>query len=402
MAQSSAQQTLRRLTIIVGIQWMGATLGLPLLPLFLERRDGTPSVVGLVMASFFVAGIATQFAFGHLADKFGRRRLLVLSLMIYGLASMTYLFPVSAPWFVLTRVVQGASAGAIEVASMSAVASLFPEAQRGRAVSQILGAQIFGLAIGPLAGVVATVRDLGWAYFSAGLVSLVAAAVAMKTNLGDREYDPTPLPPLQWSARLTGALVATGASGLAVGVYEACWSLLLHAHHASLLQIRLSWTFFGLPWVLLSRCGGWLADHANRRLVALLGVLNGAFFLALYPHVHNNDVILALGSLESVGGALSLASISSLMSQGGVDRELSRRQGLFAMSNTATLALAAGTAGFLFAVNPALPFTVMGAISAALALSTLWWWRDVRGHVSDPAEQQSSGSLPARSPRSPG
>jgi MFS family permease len=169
-----------------------------------------------------------------------------------------------------------------------------------------------------------------------------------------------------------------------------------------LLQIRLSWTFFGLPWVLLSRCGGWLADHANRRLVALLGVLNGAFFLALYPHVHNNDVILALGSLESVGGALSLASISSLMSQGGVERELSRRQGLFAMSNTATLALAAGTAGFLFAVNPALPFTVMGAISAALALSTLWWWRDVRGHVSDPAEQQSSGSLPARSPRSPG
>jgi len=149
MAQSSAQQTLRRLTIIVGLQWMGATLGLPLLPLFLEHRDGTPSVIGLVMASFFVAGIATQFAFGHLADKFGRRRLLVLSLITYGLASMTYLFHISAPWFALTRCVQGASAGAIEVASMSAVASLFPEAQRGRAVSRILAAQLFGLALGP-------------------------------------------------------------------------------------------------------------------------------------------------------------------------------------------------------------------------------------------------------------
>lgn len=398
MAQGSAQQTLRRLTIIVGIQWMGATLGLPLLPLFLERRHGTPSVVGLVMATFFLAGIATQFAFGHLADKFGRRRLLVLSLVIYGLASMTYLFPVSASWFALTRAVQGASAGAIEVASMSAVASLFPEAQRGRAVSQILAAQIFGLAIGPLAGVVATVHDLGWAYFTAGIVSLVAAVVAMMTNLGDREYDPTPLPKLQWSSRLTGALVATGASGLAVGVYEACWSLLLHAHHASLLQIRLSWTFFGLPWVLLSRFGGWFADHANRRVVALLGVLNGAFFLALYPHVHNNDLILGLGSLESVGGALSLASISSLMSQGAADRELSRRQGLFAMSNTATLALAAGTAGFLFSVNPSLPFTVMGIVSAALALTTLYWWRDVRGRVSDAPPQLSNGVSASRSP----
>jgi MFS transporter, DHA1 family, multidrug resistance protein len=398
MAQSSAQQTLNRLTVIVGLQWMGATLGLPLLPLFLEHRDGTPSVIGLVMASFFVAGIATQFAFGHLADKFGRRRLLVLSLVIYGLASTTYLFHISAPWFALTRAVQGASAGAIEVASMSAVASLFPEAQRGRAVSRILAAQLFGLAIGPVVGVAASVHDLGWAFFAAGIVSLLAALVAAKTNLGDRAYDPSPLPQLQWGRRLTGALVATSAAGLAVGVYESCWTLLMHAHHASTLQIRLSWTFFGLPWVLFSRLGGWLADHANRRVVALLGLLNGAFFLALYPHIHSNDVILGLGSLESVGTALSLPSISSLMSQGAADRELSRRQGLFAMSNTASLAIAAGVGGFLFTVSAALPFTVIAIVSVVFAVSTLYWWRGVHGMVSSASTQQSGEVAPARLP----
>src|SRR6202167_1210575 len=263
MAQSSANQTWRRLTVIVGIQWMGATLGLPLLPLFLEHRDGTPSVIGLVMASFFVAGIATQFAFGHLADKFGRRRLLVVSLVIYGLASMTYLLPISAPWFTLTRLVQGASAGAIEVASMSAVASLFPEAQRGRAISRILAAQLFGLAIGPLVGAVATVQDLGWAFFVAGVVSLLAAVVAVRAGLGGRGYDPTPLPKLQWSRQLTGALVAASASGISIGVYEACWSLLMHAHHASTLQIRLSWTIFCLPFVALSGIGGGAAPPAH-------------------------------------------------------------------------------------------------------------------------------------------
>ena len=84
---------------------------------------------------------------------------------LYGLASMTYLLPVAAPWFALTRAVQGASAGAIEVASMSAVAALFSEAQRGRAVSRILAAQLFGIAIGPVAGVVASVSHLGMAFF---------------------------------------------------------------------------------------------------------------------------------------------------------------------------------------------------------------------------------------------
>jgi MFS family permease len=383
VAQSTPQQTLRRLTIIVAIQWMGATLGLPLLPLFLEHRGGVPTIIGFIMASFFVAGVATQFFLGRLADRFGRRPILVASLIAYGIASTTYLLPVSAGWFALTRAIQGASAGAIEVASMSAVAALFSESERGRAISRILAAQLFGLAIGPVAGVVVSVKSLGWAFFTAGMISFVAAIVTFRTNLGDRAYDPSPLPRLQWSPQLVGALVAACASGLAIGVYEACWSLLMHSHHASTLQIRLSWTFFCLPWVALSGVGGWLADHANRRYIALAGLLSGATFLSIYPHIHNNNLMLFMGSLESIGGSLSVPSISSLMSQGAVHRELSRRQGLYATSNTAALAVAAGVSGFLFTINPALPFTLMAIFSAMLAVTTLWWWRRVTGNITE-------------------
>jgi MFS transporter, DHA1 family, multidrug resistance protein len=383
VAQSTPQQTLRRLTIIVAIQWMGATLGLPLLPLFLEHRGGVPTIIGFIMASFFIAGVVTQFFLGRLADLFGRRPILIYSLIAYGIASTAYLLPVSAPWFALARAVQGASAGAIEVASMSAVAALFSESERGRAVSRIIAAQLLGLALGPIAGVVVSVKSLGWAFFAAGMISFVAAIVAYRTNLGDRAYDPTPLPRLQWSPQLTGALVAASAGGLVIGVYEACWSLLMHAHHASTLQIRLSWTIFCLPFVALSGVGGWLADHANRRYIALIGLLNGAVFLAIYPHIHNNDLILFMGSLESIGAATSAPSISSLMSQGAVHRELSRRQGLYATSNTAALAVAAGTSGFLFTINSALPFTLLAVISALLTLTTLWWWRNVTGNITE-------------------
>ncbi len=381
MSNSTPNQTLRRLTIIVGIQWMGSTLGLPLLPLFLERRGGTPSIIGLIMASFFFAGVATQFFLGHLADKFGRRPVLVLSLIAYGLASMTFLLPIQAYWFIITRVIQGVAAGAIEVASISAVSALFAEQQRGRAVSRIFAAQLFGLAVGPVVGVVASVRNLGWAFFATGVVSLVAALVTSRTNLGDTAYDPSPLPKVQWSPQLIGALVATSATGLCVGVYEACWSLLMHSHHATTLEIRLSWTLFALPWVALNRVGGWLADHANRRFIAAAGIVNGAVFLSLYPHIHNNVVILFTGSLESVGASLSLPSISSLMSQGAVNREQGRRQGIYATSNTAALAVAASVSGFLFSINAALPFSVMAIIAVLLAATTLWWWRHVVGHV---------------------
>jgi hypothetical protein len=81
------------------------------------------------------------------------------------------------------------------------------------------------------------------------------------------------------------------------------------------------------------------------------------------------------------------------MSQGAADRELSRRQGLFTTANTASLAIASGTSGFLFAINPVLPFSVMASISAAFALTTLFWWRHVQGRVSEPRTQQSGGVL---------
>lgn len=379
---SNAQRTLRRLTVIVALQWMGATLGLPLLPLFLEHRGGTPSVIGFIMSAFFVAGVATQFILGHLADRFGRRPVLIVSLVVYGLASMTFLAPVSAPWFALTRATQGAAAGAIEVASLSAVASLFSEHERGRAISRIVAAQLLGIAIGPLVGVVTSVRTLGWAFFATGVVSLMAAVQTFRTDLGDKVYDASPLPSLQWNRQLVGSLTSAAAVGLTIGVYEACWSLLMHQHHASTLQIRLSWTMFALPWIILSRFGGWLADHSNRRYIALAGLLNGTFFLSLYPHIHNNVVLLFLGSLESIGAALSVPSVSSLLTQGAADRELSRRQGLYATANTASLAAAAAVSGVLFTVDPALPFTVVSLVAALLALSTLWWWRDVEGTIA--------------------
>jgi DHA1 family multidrug resistance protein-like MFS transporter len=379
---STPNQTLRRLTVIVAIQWMGATLGLPLLPLFLEHRGGTPSIIGFIMASFFIAGVATQYALGHLADRFGRRKIMMTSLVVYGFASMTFLLPVSAPWFSLTRAVQGASAGAIEVASLSAVSALFAEAERGRAISRIIAAQLLGLAIGPVVGVLASVNDLGLAFFATGIVSLLAAAQTRRTSLGDKVFDASPLPKLQWNRQLVGALTAGASGGLAIGVYEACWSLLMHQHHASTLQIRLSWTVFCLPWVLLSGVGGWLADHANRRFIALAGLVNGAFFLSLYPHIHNNVILLFLGSIESIGAALSMPSISSLLTQGAALRELSRRQGLYATANTASLAIGAGVSGLLFAIDPALPFSVIAVVSVALAVSTLWWWRDVEGNIT--------------------
>ena len=93
-----------------------------------------------------------------------------------------------------------------------------------------------------------------------------------------------------------------------------------------------------------------------------------------------------MGSLESIGAALSAPSISSLMSQGAVHRELSRRQGLYATSNTAALAVAAGTSGFLFTHQLGVALHVARRhLGRCSRLTTLWWWRNVTGNITDTA-----------------
>ena len=379
---------LRRLTIIVALQYVGSTLGLPLLALFLARRHGTPAVIGLVTAAFFGAGVVTQFAFGHLADRFGRQRILVTCLVVYGLASFTFLLPLHAGWFALTRALQGAAAGAVEVTALSAVASRFSEKERGRAFSQIFSAQLLGVVIGPMVGALATPDTLAWAFAGSGVLALVAALTAARTDLGMSVHSSEPLPPVTWSRGLVGALFSAATGGLLIGVYETCWSLLLQHQGASPFQIRLSWTLFALPFIFLTRVGGWLADHGNRRFIALAGLLNGAVFLSIYPHIHSIGWVLGLGAMETIGAAMTGPSAMSLLTQGAHDRELSRRQGLYATANTASLALTAALSGALYTIDVALPFTVVALLAASTALSTLWWWRGLAGHVRHDTDAQ--------------
>ncbi len=382
MATDAQRRTLRSLTIIVGLQWMGGTLGLPLLPLFLRHRGGSPTVVGFVMASFFIAGLLTQFGIGHLSDRFGRKKMMIAGLVIFAVASSAFLLPLSAAWFTLARASQGVGAGAFDVAALAAVSGMFAEQERGRAISRIFAAQLSGVAIGPMLGSLVPLNRLGWTFFGAAILSCVASLRVLRADFGEEVSTHEPLPKLNVTRQLIGAVCAAISVGLCVGVYETCWSLLMRVNHASTFQIRLSWTLFSVPWVLLATAGGWLADHANRKFISAAGLVNAAFFLFLYPRLHNVWLMLAMGPFESMGASLSTASTSSLLTQGAEVREMGRRQGISTSASTAALAISAFTSGALFSVNPALPFTVFAALSITCTATLLFWWRHAQGRIN--------------------
>ncbi len=394
-AAREADRLVGRLSIVVFLEWLGAGAVLPLLPLYLKQHGANATLIGLTMASFFLAGLLTQFPAGRLADSIGRRPVLVGGLLAYAAASAAFLLPISTWGFFTFRFIQGGAAGAVEVASLALVASNIPIERRGRAMSRIFSAQLGGTAIGPIFGAFIGIAHMGVLFITTALLC-TAAAIPVLLSKSIKAHDVStshdePLERVRISRPLLGALLGAITLGLGIGVYEACWSLLLHSRGASQLQVGLSWTFFSVPYVVLVRVSGWAADHLDRRYLAIGGLTTSICFCAAYPFVGHIPALLMMGFVESAGFAMALPSMQALMTQDRSQREIGRIQGLYATCQTAAIALAASIAGVLYGANRALPFVTAAVIGAVLIVSIAFAWRPVVGRVSDavavPAKQ---------------
>ena len=383
---------IRILSVTVFLEWLGATSIVPMLPVYIRHLGGTDLLAGLVMASFFAAGVLFQYPLGRLADRVGRKPVLIGGLVVYGLASFAFLLPIVPAMAILLRGFQGLGAGASAVAALAMVSGAVAVERRGRAFASIYGAQISGMAIGPLIGAVVGARHMWIMFLGSGVVALVACIPASRIAVSSAEAglqrartnaDGTRsrLAPVRWSRSLTGAMIAGAALGLTTGVYDICWTLLLVSRGAAGWQIGVSWTLFAVPFVLATRPSGWLADHMDRRVLVLGGLGLAMAFCASYPFIHMVPVLMVLGGTEALGFAAALPALQSLLTQGSEPTEVGRIQGMFGTTQTACTAVAAAAAGAAFAVAGWLPF-VSAAVATGVALvAAAVIWRPVAGHV---------------------
>ncbi|MFZ4877945.1 DHA2 family efflux MFS transporter permease subunit [Janthinobacterium sp. Mn2066] len=134
-----------------------------------------------VVTVFVMALSACMVAAGRLADLLGRRRLLYLGMLVFGLASLGAGLAPSIAILVAWRLVQGVACAALYTTSAAIVAHAFPESERGRALGMLFAANGLGLAIGPVAGGL-LVASLGWR--SVFLLNVPLIVIAFMLCLG--------------------------------------------------------------------------------------------------------------------------------------------------------------------------------------------------------------------------
>src|SRR5690606_22852853 len=113
----------------------------------------TPADIGYA-AGIYVAGACTgALLFGQLTDRFGRKRLFILTLVVYVTATVATAFAFAPCYFFVCRFVAGMGIGGEYAAINSAIDELIPARARGRVDVIINGSYWLGAALGSLAAV---------------------------------------------------------------------------------------------------------------------------------------------------------------------------------------------------------------------------------------------------------
>src|SRR5437762_8408086 len=163
------------LTILVNLVGFGIIV--PLLPFYAETFGASPLVIGLLFAVFSLCQLLAAPALGDLSDRWGRRPILIFSLLGTVVSFVMLAMAHSIAMLFLARIVDGLSGGNISTAR-AYVADVTEPKDRARAYGLIGAAFGLGFIMGPaLSGILAKVSYKApiWAAAALTLLATIMA-----------------------------------------------------------------------------------------------------------------------------------------------------------------------------------------------------------------------------------
>jgi len=181
-----------RISLVLGLAELGFATIIPLLPLHLtERLGASVRLVGVVVASFALVETLAKTVWGAIADRVGRRPLIIAGLLLSSVAPMLMSVLRLPVLFVPLRLVDGTGSSALWPASAAAIADTSPVEQRATAMGTLNSFFLAGLALGPALGllVVGFTGSYRVGFYTA---SAILAATALLAALLLRGIDDKP------------------------------------------------------------------------------------------------------------------------------------------------------------------------------------------------------------------
>ncbi|HYJ45032.1 MAG TPA: MFS transporter [Pyrinomonadaceae bacterium] len=164
--------------ITVFIDLVGFGIVIPVLPFYVEgtKFNASPRMVGLLFASYSVMQLIFTPVLGRLSDKYGRRPVLLVSLLGTALGFLILGFATTLWMLFLGRIIDGISGGNISTAQAYIADVTTPE-NRAKGMGMIGAAFGLGFTLGPAIGGILSKWGISVPFIFAGCLALANAVL---------------------------------------------------------------------------------------------------------------------------------------------------------------------------------------------------------------------------------
>jgi multidrug resistance protein len=139
------------LMITAFVDMLGLAMIIPLLPFYATKLGASATTVGILIAAFSIAQLASAPLWGRFSDRYGRRPALLSGLLVSAVAYVIFAYASTLWLLLLSRVVQGLGGGTIGVVQ-AYVADASDPKDRAKSLGWLSAATSFGAVVGPAIG----------------------------------------------------------------------------------------------------------------------------------------------------------------------------------------------------------------------------------------------------------
>jgi EmrB/QacA subfamily drug resistance transporter len=163
---STTEQTSKRAVLFVAIS---SSLLTPLMvssvnvafPAIQKEFHIDAVLLAWLATSYILSAAVFLVPFGKASDILGRRKFYIIGIVVFTVSSLVAALAINAPMLILCRIMQGMGSAMIFATGIAIATSVFPPAERGKAIGIIVAAVYIGLSVGPFLGGVLT-HMYGW------------------------------------------------------------------------------------------------------------------------------------------------------------------------------------------------------------------------------------------------
>jgi EmrB/QacA subfamily drug resistance transporter len=287
------------------------------LPTLARELHADTSQLQWMVDAYVLMFAGMLLASGALGDRFGRRRVMLVGLVVFGAGSLASAFAPSAEALILLRAAMGVGGALIVPSTLSVTANVFTMEERPKAIGIWTGVSGIGIVVGPVLA--------GWLleHFAWGSIFLINVPVVVVSVIGVVALVPEGRSSDAAGLDIPGTVLSVGGLvALIYGVIEAPGN-----GWASPFEVAM----FGLAAVLLA---GFVVRELTARdplldvrllaqpafgasvlavLLTSFGLFGSMFFMSQYL-----QGVLGLGSMDTGFSILPLAVAIAIFSPGGM------------------------------------------------------------------------------------